>query len=344
MIFKKFTDIYPLYYNALKQYTKALYCWQLAAADAWEGDIMLKYFLKRILSAVVTLFFIITITFFLMKAIPGNPFASEKMPNKEIEAAMMAKYGLDQPVWKQYIIYLGNFIRGDFGVSYTKAGMTVNDVIADGFPYSLAIGLYASLVVIFAGVFFGAVCALRQNKLIDRFFMVLSTLGSTIPSFVLATGFLFLFSKTLGLVPPFGVDSAVGYIGPVLVISAFPLSFVTRLTRTSLVEVQQQDYIRTARSKGLPEVKVIGKHALRNALLPVVTYIGPMVASIVTGSFVVEKVFGIPGVGSLFTTSILNRDYPLIMGMTVFFAVLLVISVLVVDFIYVLIDPRIKLE
>ena len=144
---------------------------------------MLKYVLKRILSALVTIFFIITITFFLMKAIPGNPFAAEKMPNPEIEAAMMAKYGLDQPLWKQYIIYLGNFLRGDFGVSYTKAGLTVNKVIADGFPFSLTIGVYASLVVVFAGILFGSVCALRQNKLIDRFFMVLSTLGSTIPSF-----------------------------------------------------------------------------------------------------------------------------------------------------------------
>ena len=168
---------------------------------------MLKYVLKRILSALVTIFFIITITFFLMKAIPGNPFAAEKMPNPEIEAAMMAKYGLDQPLWKQYIIYLGNFLRGDFGVSYTKAGLTVNKVIADGFPFSLTIGIYASLVVVFAGILFGSVCALRQNKLIDRFFMVLSTLGSTIPSFVLATGFLFLFSKTLGLVPAFGAVS-----------------------------------------------------------------------------------------------------------------------------------------
>ena len=305
---------------------------------------MFKYLLKRIISALITIFFIITITFFLMKAIPGDPFAAEKMPNAEIRAAMMAKYGLDQPVWKQYLIYLNNFVHGDFGVSYTKAGMTVNQVIGDGFPYSLTIGIYASLLVVFAGIGFGVVCALRQNKFFDRFFMVLATLGSTIPSFVLATGFLFLFSKTLGLVPAFGVDTVAGYIGPVVVIGAFPLSFITRLTRTSLVEVQQQDYIRTARSKGISEFKVVCKHGLRNALLPVVTYIGPMVASIVTGSFVIEKVFGIPGVGSLFTNSIINRDYPLIMGITVFFAVLLVLAVLIVDFIYVLIDPRIKLE
>lgn len=305
---------------------------------------MLKYFLKRIVSSVITIFMIITITFFLMKAIPGNPFADEKMPNPEIRAAMMEKYGLNKPVIEQYFVYLGNFIRGDFGVSYTRAGITVNKVIADGFPYSLTIGLYASLIVVFAGIGFGVMCALNQNKFIDRFFMVLSTLGATIPSFVLATGFLFIFSKTLGWVPAFGVDMAAGYIGPIVVIGAFSLSFITRLTRTSLLEVQQQDYIRTARSKGISEFKVTYKHALRNALLPVITYVGPMVASIVTGSFVIEKVFGIPGVGSLFTNSIINRDYPLIMGITVFFAILLIISVLIVDFIYVLVDPRIKLD
>ena len=284
---------------------------------------MLKYFLKRIVSSVITIFMIITITFFLMKAIPGNPFADEKMPNPEIRAAMMEKYGLNKPVIEQYFVYLGNFIRGDFGVSYTRAGITVNKVIADGFPYSLTIGLYASLIVVFAGIGFGVMCALNQNKFIDRFFMVLSTLGATIPSFVLATGFLFIFSKTLGWVPSFGVDTAAGYIGPIVVIGAFSLSFITRLTRTSLLEVQQQDYIRTARAKGVAE---------------------RMVASIVTGSFVIEKVFGIPGVGSLFTNSIINRDYPLIMGITVFFAILLIISVLIVDFIYVLVDPRIKLD
>lgn len=305
---------------------------------------MLKYFLKRIVSSIITIFMIITITFFLMKAIPGNPFADEKMPNPEIRAAMMEKYGLNKPVIEQYFVYLGNFIRGDFGVSYTRAGITVNKVIADGFPYSLTIGLYASLIVVFAGIGFGVMCALNQNKFIDRFFMVLSTLGATIPSFVLATGFLFIFSKTLGWVPAFGVDTVAGYIGPIVVIGAFSLSFITRLTRTSLLEVQQQDYIRTARSKGISEFKVTYKHALRNALLPVITYVGPMVASIVTGSFVIEKVFGIPGVGSLFTNSIINRDYPLIMGITVFFAILLIISVLIVDFIYVLVDPRIKLD
>ena len=304
---------------------------------------MLKYVLKRILSALVTIFFIITITFFLMKAIPGNPFAAEKMPNPEIEAAMMAKYGLDQPLWKQYIIYLGNFLRGDFGVSYTKAGLTVNKVIADGFPFSLTIGIYASLVVVFAGILFGSVCALRQNKLIVRFFMVLSTLGSTIPSFVLATGFLFLFSKTLGLVPAFGVDEVAGYIGPVLVIGAFPLSFITRLTRTSLVEVQQQDYIRTARAKGADERRVVAHHVLRNGMLPVVTQVGISFASCMGGSVITETVFSIPGIGSLLINAVKGRDIPVVMGTLIFIAIFVGIVNLIVDVIYALIDPRVKL-
>ena len=305
---------------------------------------MLKYVLKRILSALVTIFFIITITFFLMKAIPGNPFAAEKMPNPEIEAAMMAKYGLDQPLWKQYIIYLGNFLRGDFGVSYTKAGLTVNKVIADGFPFSLTIGVYASLVVVFAGILFGSVCALRQNKLIDRFFMVLSTLGSTIPSFVLATGFLFLFSKTLGLVPAFGVDEVAGYIGPVLVIGAFPLSFITRLTRTSLVEVQQQDYIRTARSKGISEFKVIYKHALRNALVPIVTVIGMQIPVLFGGAVIVEQLFSWPGLGLMTMSAILNRDYPVIMGVCLLSAVVVLAANLVTDILYAIVNPAIQYD
>lgn len=235
-------------------------------------------------------------------------------------------------------------MHGDFGISFMKKGITTNDIISAGFPYSLAIGIWASLVILGFGIFFGIIAALRQNKFVDRVLMVLSTLGATIPSFVFATGFLYLFSKILGWVPSFGVNSWKGYIGPVIVSALFSLAYVVRLTRTSTLDVLNQDYIRTARAKGLPEWKVLGKHALRNALLPVVTYIGPMFAALITGSFVVEKVFGIPGIGNLFTNSILNRDYTLIMGITVFFSVILVICIVVVDILYVLIDPRIKYQ
>lgn len=250
----------------------------------------------------------------------------------------------DKPFIEQYGTYMRNYMHGDFGISFMKKGITTNDIISAGFPYSLAIGIWASLVILGFGIFFGIIAALRQNKFVDRVLMVLSTLGATIPSFVFATGFLYLFSKILGWVPSFGVNSWKGYIGPVIVSALFSLAYVVRLTRTSTLDVLNQDYIRTARAKGLPEWKVLGKHALRNALLPVVTYIGPMFAALITGSFVVEKVFGIPGIGNLFTNSILNRDYTLIMGITVFFSVILVICILVVDILYVLIDPRIKYQ
>ena len=305
---------------------------------------MLRYIIKRVISAIITIWFIMTLTFILMKSIPGDPFSSEKMADPVIIANIKAKYGLDRPLIEQYGKYLYDYAHGDFGVSYMKKGLTTNDIISAGFPYSLRIGIWASVMVLALGIFFGIIAALRQNKVVDRVLMILATLGATIPSFVFATGFLFVFSKILGWVPSFGVDNWKGYIGPVIVSALFSLSYVVRLMRTSTLDVLSQDYIRTARAKGLPEWKVLGKHVMRNAILPVVTYIGPMSTALITGSFVVEKVFGIPGIGNLFTNSILNRDYTLIMGITVFFAVILVICILVVDILYVLIDPRIKYQ
>ena len=305
---------------------------------------MLRYIIKRVISALITIWFIMTLTFILMKAIPGDPFASEKMADPVIIENIKAKYGLDKPLIEQYGKYLYDYAHGDFGISYMKKGLTTNDIISAGFPYSLRIGIWASVMVLALGIFFGIIAALRQNKIVDRVLMILATLGATIPSFVFATGFLFVFSKILGWVPSFGVDNWKGYIGPVVVSALFSLAYVVRLMRTSTLDVLSQDYIRTARAKGLPEWRVLGKHVMRNAILPVVTYIGPMFAALITGSFVVEKVFGIPGIGNLFTNSILNRDYTLIMGITVFFAVILVICILVFDILYVLIDPRIKYQ
>ena len=305
---------------------------------------MAKYIVKRVLAALVTIWFVMTATFFLMHAIPGDPFNAEKMPDPELRAAMYEKYGLDKPLWEQYLTSLSNYAQGDFGTSYQKRGLTTNEIIASGFPYSLRIGAYASVAVIVLGISFGLLAALRHNKLVDRLLMFLSTIGATVPTFVFATLFLYVFSKTLGLVPTYGVADWKGYIGPAVVLSLFPLAYVVRLMRSSMLDVLGQDYIRTARAKGLPEWKVVGKHGLRNALLPVVTYVGTMFAALITGSFVVEKVFSVPGIGSLFTTSVLNRDYTLIMGTTVFFAIILVVCVLFIDILYVLIDPRIKLD
>lgn len=305
---------------------------------------MLKYILRRIFSALLTLWFIITITFLIMHNLPGSPFTGARGLPDETRAALEAKYGLDKPIGEQYLTYLFNFVQGDFGVSYLKRGVTTRAIIESGFPYSARIGLLAIAMITSFGIFFGVYAALRQNRFSDRLSMFLATLGTTIPSFVLATLFLYIFNKKLGLVPSYGAERFTDYIGPAFAIGAFSIAFITRLTRTSMLEVLQQDYIRTARAKGLSNFTVMTRHALRNALIPVVTYLGPCVATIVTGSFVVEKVFGIPGIGSLFTTSILNRDYSLILGVTVFFGFLLVLMVLLVDILYVLIDPRIKYE
>ncbi|MDF2676940.1 MAG: peptide transporter permease [Bacillota bacterium] len=303
-----------------------------------------RYIIKRVISAIITIWFILTLTFILMKAIPGDPFMSPRAMQPEVKAAVYAKYGLDKPMFEQYITYLTNYLQGDFGVSFKKVGLTTQQIISSGFPYSLKIGIGASIFIIIFGISFGILSALKQNKIPDRTLMVVSTLGSTVPSFVFATLFLYVFSKKLGWVPSFGVGTLRHYIGPVLCIGMFSLAYVTRLTRTSILDVLQQDYIRTARAKGLSEKKVIIKHALRNALIPVVTYLGPMIAGLVTGSFVIEKVFGIAGIGSLFTTSITNRDYTLIMGITVFFGVFVVVTTLIVDILYIFIDPRIKYD
>ena len=305
---------------------------------------MIRYILKRVVAALITIWFIMTLTFVLMYAIPGSPISTEKVYDVVLQQALEEKFGLNKPLHERYVKCLVDYAHGDFGISYLKIGLTTNEIIASGFPYSLRIGIYASGLIVLFGIAAGILAALRQNRFVDRFLMVLSTLGSTIPSFVFATLYLFLFSKILGLVPAFGVKPWTGYIGPVLVTSVFSMAFVTRLMRTSMIEELNQDYIRTARAKGISEFKVVAKHAMRNAILPVVTYVGPMIAMVVTGSFVIEKVFGIPGIGSLFTSSVLTRDYTLIMGITVFFSVFLVFCTLVVDILYVFVDPRIKYE
>ena len=305
---------------------------------------MIRYILKRVVAALITIWFIMTLTFVLMYAIPGSPISTEKVYDVALQQALEEKFGLNKPLHERYVKCLVDYAHGDFGISYLKIGLTTNEIIASGFTYSLRIGIYATGLIVLFGIAAGILAALRQNRFVDHFLMVLSTLGSTIPSFVFATLYLFLFSKILGLVPAFGVKPWTGYIGPVLVTSVFSMAFVTRLMRTSMIEELNQDYIRTARAKGISEFKVVAKHAMRNAILPVVTYVGPMIAMVVTGSFVIEKVFGIPGIGSLFTSSVLTRDYTLIMGITVFFSVFLVFCTLVVDILYVFVDPRIKYE
>ncbi|PKM50926.1 MAG: peptide ABC transporter permease [Firmicutes bacterium HGW-Firmicutes-7] len=306
---------------------------------------MFKYTIKRIISMIVTLFFISILTFVLMHSIPGGPFTSERRLPPKVEKAINEKYGLDDPLYLQYFNYMKDVVtKGDFGISYKKAGLSVNTMLKEGFPYSGIIGLGATAIIILFGIPFGIIAALKQNKFTDRFLMVLSTLGVTIPSFVLATGFLYFFSKKLGWVPSFGVSDWKGFIGPIVTIGGFSMAFVTRLTRSSMLEVLSSDYIKTARAKGLSEFTVITKHAMRNAMIPVITYLGPMIAGILTGSFVIEKVFAVPGIGNLFVTFITSRDYTVIMGITIFYAIFLVVAVFIVDILYAMIDPRIKFD
>jgi oligopeptide transport system permease protein len=232
----------------------------------------------------------------------------------------------------------------DLGPSFSVIGRDVIDLIKGGLPTSAKIGLFATILIIIAGIPFGIISALKQNRPIDYTVMFMATLGVTVPSFVIATLIIYVFSGLLGWLPSFGIDNPLGYIGPVIALSGYSLSFVTRLTRSSMLEVLRQDYIRTARANGIKEITVMAKHAVRNALIPVVTYIGPMMAAIMTGSFVIERIFALPGMGGYFVESIQNRDYTTIMGITVFYAAFYIIMILIVDISYALIDPRIRFE
>ena len=301
-----------------------------------------NYIIKRLVIAFFTIFLIATITFFMMHAIPGGPFTRERPVPPEILRNLNEKYHLDDPLIKQYADYMVGLFTFDLGPSFSKIGVTVNELILGGIPASAKIGFFASLLIILIGIPFGIISALKQNKPIDYTVMFMATLGVTVPSFVIATLIIYFLAGKLRLLPTFGIDTPLGYVGPVIAITGFSLAVVTRLTRSSMLEVLRQDYIRTARANGISEYKVMMKHAIKNALIPVVTYLGPMIAAILTGSFVIERIFAIPGIGQYFVESITNRDYTTIMGITVFYAAFYVIMVLLVDLAYAFIDPRIK--
>ena len=302
-----------------------------------------RYILRRLISMLITLVFVASITFFLMHAVPGGPFQSEKALPEAVIRALNEKYHLDDPLWKQYLDYMRGVFTFQLGPSFRRVGTTVNDLIIAGFPYSAKLGFFATLAIVALGVPAGIISALKTNKWEDYLVTILATLGVAVPSFVLGALFIYIFSSKLGWMPSFGLTSWKHYIGPVIALSGFSLAFVARLTRSSVLEVMQQDYIRTARAKGLPEIVVIVKHALKNALIPVVTYLGPMIAAMMTGSFVVEKIFAIPGMGKYFVESVSSRDYTVLMGTTIFYAAFSIIMIFVVDIAYGFIDPRIKL-
>ncbi len=301
----------------------------------------LLYILKRILLALLTIWVVITVTFFVVHMVPGGPFNSEKAITPEAKAALEAKYGLDKPLYEQYFTYLKDIItKFDFGPSLTSRGRDVIDIIGDGMKTSALLGIIAAGAALVVGVVLGAVAALRRNKAIDRVIMVVTTAFISMPSFIMGTLLLLLFSKIL---PTFG-DTAAGLILPTITLALYPTAHITRLTRSSMLDVLGQDYIRTAKAKGVSGVKIIFGHALKNALIPVITYVGPMLAYIVTGSLVVERIFGVAGVGRAFVSSITDRDYPMVMGTTIILASLIVIMNLISDILYKVVDPRITLE
>ena len=302
------------------------------------------YILKRVLLALLTVWVVITITFFVSRAVPGGPFLGEKAISAAAQAALEAKYGLDKPVMEQYITYLTDIVtKFDFGPSLKQRGQDVIDIISRGLAVSAKLGVAAAAIATVFGVVMGAVAALKRNTVLDRSIMVFSTACVSMPSFFMGSLLLLVFALKLNLVPANGTTAA-GLILPIITLSLSPMANITRLTRSSMLDVLGQDYIRTAKAKGVSGMKIIFKHALKNALIPVITYIGPMLAYIVTGSLVVEKIFAVNGIGRAFVGSITDRDYPLIMGTTIVLASLIVIMNLVSDILYKVVDPRINLE
>ena len=308
-----------------------------------------RYTVKRLLQGIVTVWFIATATFFAMHFVPGDPLASDKATTAEVRANLEAKYGLDKPVYMQYLIFLGNLARGDLGISFTQENRLVNDIIREHFPVSATLGLLAILFAGLGGVLFGALTALYRNKLPDIIIMFLVILGISVPSFVVAAVSQLslvnvnnLFSTT---VLPVGGWGTVGHmIVPAMVLGLGTMAYLTRLMRSSMLEIVNSDFVRTANAKGLPATRVFTRHQLRNAVLPVVTVLGPSIAAITTGGFVVEFVFAIPGLGRYFVQAVQQLDYTVIMGTTVFYGGFLVFMVIVVDLVYGWVDPRVRVE
>jgi len=310
---------------------------------------MLKYFAKRIVLGLVTIWFIASATFFGMHAVPGDPLAGDKAMTAQIRANLEAKYGLDQPLGTQYFIYLRNIAQGDFGISFTQENRRVNDIIREHFPISATLGILAIVFAGLGGVLWGALTALYRNRWPDVVIMFLVILGISVPSFVVAAisqwSLVGLNLATGTAVLPIGGWGTVWHmLVPALVLGLSTMAYLTRLMRSSMLEVVGTDYIRTAKAKGLPTTQIFSRHQLRNAILPVVTVLGPAIAGITTGGFVVEIVFAIPGLGRYFVQAIQQLDYTVIMGTTVFYGAFLVFMVILVDLVYGFIDPRVRVE
>ncbi|MCM1101683.1 MAG: ABC transporter permease [Clostridium sp.] len=305
---------------------------------------MAKYIAKRIVLAIVTIWVVATLTFFLMNMVPGGPFMSEKALSPAAQAALEAKYGLDKPLGEQYLTYLKDALHGDLGDSLKQRGRTVTDIILTKFPVSAKVGGLAVLVSLCVGIPLGCIAAYKRGKVVDSVISVVSTCGIAVPNFVICTVLMYVLGVKARILPTLGLTGWKNYIMPVISLSFYPTAYIMRLMRSSMLDALGQDYMRTAKAKGLSQKVCIFKHALRNAILPVVTYLGPMITYTLTGSFIVEKIFTIPGLGGEFIGAITSRDYTLIMGTTIFLAAFMVLMNLVVDIVYKFVDPRIQLK
>lgn len=305
---------------------------------------MAKFLIKRLLMAILTLWVILTATFIMMKSIPGDPFANEKMILPEIRANMEAKMGLDKPLGEQYIIYMRNLLHGDFGISFKYKNRSVNTFIEKGFPVSASLGLTSCAIGLIFGVIFGIIAALKRGKWPDYLVIMISILGVSVPAFVFGSLFQYVFAVRLKWFPVAGWGTTMTIVLPALALGLRMIAYIARMMRTSMLDVMSQDYIKTAKAKGLSGSAIVFKHALRNAIMPIVTVSGSMIASTLVGSFVMENIFSIPGMGKYLVNAVKDSDYTMIMGMTAFYAIIMIIAMLIVDIVYMLVDPRVKMD
>ncbi len=307
---------------------------------------MVKYILKRIGAGMLSVFVLITITFFLLHIIPGGPFSpaeNRNVPPKILEK-VSEQYGLNDPIPEQYIRYLKNLAQGDLGTSFKKQDTTVNELIAQGFPVSAKVGLWGVLISLAVGVPLGVIAAVKRGKWPDGAAMVFATIGVSVPSFVICVLMMYFFCEKWKIFPSYGLTSWKHYVLPVFCMAFSQIAYITRLMRSSMLETMRQDYIRTERAKGVPEFTVISRYAMKNSLLPIITYVGPMVAALLTGTFIIEKLFSVPGLGRYFVSAINDRDYSVTLGLTLFVGTLIIIVNIIVDIMYAVIDPRVKID
>ena len=305
---------------------------------------MLKYFFKKLITCFISLFVVMSATFFLMKAIPGDPFLSDQDMPKEVLNSLYAHYGLDKSLFHQYLKYIKGFLTLDLGPSFMYEGRSVNQIIKDGLPISMALGFEALFISISFGIIFGMIGAIKKDKWQSTFITIVAVLGISVPNFLFATLLQYFLAMKLHLFPIARFDSFWHTILPAIALASLPTAYIAKLMRASMIEVLSKDYIKTAKAKGLSHFQVIMKHAFRNSLLPVASYLGPLTAHVLTGSFVIEKIFSVPGIGMWLVSSIASRDYPVILGISMFFSFVLIMIMFLMDIIYKIVDPRIEIK